>query len=194
MVLKNEQYIVTIHTQYQPDIKGYPVLYRPVDLDLNDFYSAYLINIQSNDGGQYSIALLDLLISKIEPCAVLEENVLTVILFRTILQIDLNTRKVTKCVDCENMGGLEEIHPITNGYIIKGEGEIFRYDKELNQIWWRAGRDIFATPEGENCFWLEGDLIHCRDWEGWHYVLNLNGKTIREIKEKTFSVSDTSCN
>ena len=184
MVLENEQYIVTTHAQYQPDIKEYRVLYQPEDLDMDDFFSAYLIHIQRNDGQKFSFAILDLLVSNIEPYAVLEENILTVILFRTILQIDLNTESITKCVDCENMGGLEEIHPIADGYILKSEGEIFRYDKDLNQIWWRAGRDIFANAKGDDCFWLEGDMIHCLDWEGWHYVLDMNGKTINEYRQE----------
>lgn len=187
MVLENEQYKVSIHTEYQPDLKAYQVLYRPEDMDMNGFYSAYLIDIDTFDGQRHRVALTDLLVSNIEPCAVLEGNILTVILFRTILQVDLYTRSVANCVDCENMGGLEEIHPIAGGYLIKGEGEIFCYDQALNQVWWRAGRDIFATPEGDDCFWLEGDTIHCLDWEGWHYVLDLNGKTIRECKEKDFS-------
>ena len=183
MVLENDRYKVTIHTEYQPNLKAYQVIYQPEDLDMSGFYSAYLINIEGIDGQGHSVALLDLLISNIEPCAVLEENTLTVILFRTILRLDLDTRVVTQCVDCENMGGLEEIHPITDGYIIKGEGEIFRYDKELNQLWCRAGRDIFATPEGDDCFWIEDDLIHYQDWQGWHYVLDMNGKAVSEILE-----------
>ena len=184
MVLENERYKVTIHTAYQPDLKVCHVLYQPEDFDKSGFYSAYLIQIDRIDGRRYSVALLDLLISNIEPCAVLEENILTVILFRTILRLDLDTRTITQCVDCENMGGLEEIHPIEDGYIIKGEGEIFRFDKELNQLWWRTGRDILVTPEGDDCFWIEDDFIHCRDWEGWHYIFNMDGEKISEFQEK----------
>ena len=184
MILENARYKVTIHAEYQPDLKAYQVLYQPADLDMSGFYSAYMIHIDRIDGQSYLVALLDLLISNIEPCAVLEENTLTVILFNTILRLDLDTRTVTQCVDCENMGGLEEIQTIEDGYIIKGEGEIFRFDKELNPLWWRAGRDIFATPEGGDCFWIEDNLIHCRDWEGWHYIFNMDGTTIREFQEK----------
>ena len=187
MVLKNERYKITVRTEYKPSLDGYYVIYQRDDLNFDDFYTARFIDIEPRGGQIFRVAVLDFLVASIEPCAVLEGDTLTMILFRTILQIDLNIKKVVQCVDCENTGGLEEIHPIEGGYIIKGEGTIFRYDKELNQVWWRAGRDIFATPKGDDCFWLEGNVIHCLDWLGWHYVLDMNGKLISESQQETLN-------
>ena len=100
-----------------------------------------------------------------------------------ILQLDLDRKTVLRCADCENTGGLQEIYSADSCYIIKGECEIFRYDKALDQIWCRCGRDIFARPTEEKCFWIEENLIHCRDWEGWHYVLDMDGNKIDEFQE-----------
>ena len=181
--LLNEYFKVNVTTETTPPLDGYPVLYQRDDLELDDFYSARLFRIRPAKGQPYQFALLDLMLSFADRCAVLENNILTVLLFRKILQINLDTQELIRCVDCENMGGLEEICAIGDGYIIKGEGEIFRYDKELNPIWWRCGRDIFARASGENCFWLENDMIRCRDWEGWYYELDLDGKILRELRE-----------
>lgn len=180
MILSNKQYTVEISTEVTPSLDGYRVIYPA---DIPDFYCARLIEVKAAAGTVSRLALSDKLISAAEPCAVLEDNILTVPIFAAILQIDLNTQTLLRCADCKNMGGLEEIYPIDGGYIIKSECEIFRYDKALNQIWQRAGRDIFARPTAEKCFWIENNLIHCRDWEGWHYVLDVDGKTIHDFQE-----------
>lgn len=183
MELANEQYSVTILTESEPSLEGHPIVHIRDNLDTKDFYFARLIKVESAGRITYQCALVDLVVSSAVPHAVLEDHVLTVLLFRTILQIDLNTKAILRCVDCENMGGLEEIYSIDGGYLIKGEGEIFRYDQALRQVWWFCGRDIFARPTAEKCFWIENNLIHCRDWEGWHYVLDMDRNLISETKE-----------
>lgn len=185
MVLVNARYRVTITTESRPSLEGYPLLYQTEELDFDDFYTARFVNVEPIGGQAFRVAVLDYLAASTEPCVVLEGDMLTMILFRTILRIDLCTRTVLQSVDCENMGGLEEIHPIDEGYLIKGECDIFRYDKALSRVWHRCGRDIFATPEGDDCFWIDDDVIHCRDWQGWHYMLDMNGKTISESQENT---------
>ena len=183
LVLDNKQYKVTITTEYRPPMEGVSVLYQAGELDFNDTYTARFLTVEPANGQEYHVAVLDFVASSIGPYAALEGDMLTMVLFRTILRIDLRTLTIVQSADCENMGGLEEIHPIDGGYLIKGECDIFRYDKALNRIWHRCGRDVFATPSGDDCFWIEGDVIHCRDWQGWHYLLNMNGETIKEIRE-----------
>ena len=116
---------------------------------------------------------------------VLEGNCLTQILFDEIRQLDVKTGKVLRKVECPNVGGLFEILSIEDGYIIHGELELFRYDKQLNRIWGFSGRDIFATADGRKAFWLEENAIHCRDWLGWHYVLDIDGNLLYEKQEKS---------
>ncbi|MBQ7871390.1 MAG: hypothetical protein IJ357_04540 [Oscillospiraceae bacterium] len=87
------------------------------------------------------------------------------------------------------MGCLFEIHSIEEGYLIRGEGDIFRYDLSLNPIWHFMGRDILVSLHSNKHFWFEQNEIHCRDFLGWHYVLDFNGKLLREFKE--FDESET---
>ena len=112
-------------------------------------------------------------------------NCLTQILFKAIRQVDAQTGAVLRQVECPNMGGLIGICAIEGGFILHGETELFRYDGQLNRIWSFSGRDIFATLDGTKAFWIEKDTIHCRDWLGWHYVLDLDGKLISEKQEKS---------
>ena len=112
-------------------------------------------------------------------------NCLTQILFDEIRQVDAQTGEVLQQVNCPNMGGLMGICAIEGGFILHGETELFRYDQQLNRIWSFSGRDIFAALDGKKAFWIEKDTIHCRDWLGWHYVLNFDGKLISEELEKS---------
>ena len=112
-------------------------------------------------------------------------NCLTQILFDEIRQVDAQTGEVLRQVKCPNMGGLMGICAIEGGFILRGETELFRYDGQLNRVWSFSARDIFATPDGTRAFWIESDAIHCRDWLGWHYVLNFDGKLISEELEKS---------
>lgn len=185
MVLVNDQYTVTITVESKPSLENYIVIYKPNDLALSDYYSARLLKIEPSKGQPLFLALVDLVTSYAEPCAVLENGILIVILFNKILRIDVRTGYVVQCIDCDNIGGLEQIHPINHGYIIKGECDIFRYDSALTRVWHFCARDIFASPAGDTCFWVENGIIHCCDWEGWHYVLDLNGNLISETLEKS---------
>lgn len=117
--------------------------------------------------------------------AVQEENCLTQILFDEIRRVDIQTGNVLQLVECPNTGGLIGICTIEDGYILYGETELFRYDQQLNRVWSFSARDIFVTPDGSRAFWIEADVIHCRDWLGWHYVLDLDGKLISEKQEKS---------
>ena len=185
MVIKNGQYIVAISTETTPSLDGYKVIYKSDEVETHDFYCALLIEVEETNGTDFKkIALLDTLISKQDSCAVLEGNILTVILFDTILQIDLNTVTIMRTVHCENCGGLEHILKTNQGYIIKSECEIFCFDKLLNQKWQFYGRDILVRATKEKSFWIENDFIHCRDWSMWHYILDMKGILISEFQEE----------
>ena len=115
--------------------------------------------------------------------SVQEENCITQIRFKTICQVDARNGTILRLVSCPNMGGLIEIVGIDGGYILHGETELFCYDKQLNRVWSFCGRDIFATLDGSSAFWIEADIIHCRDWLGWHYVLDYDGNLVAEFLE-----------
>ena len=117
--------------------------------------------------------------------SVQEGNCLTQILFDEIRQLNVKTGEVLRQVECPNLGGLFEIVPIDDGYIIHGEMDLFRYDKRLNRIWEFSGRDIFVTQDDRKAFWLEENTVHCRDWLGWHYILDLDGNLLQEKCEKS---------
>lgn len=184
MILQNETYTILCEVLVQPSLDSFDIVHNTEATDTTDFYMARTFDIQRRDGHSIKIALLDRLCSGGEHYTVPDGNTLTVILFAAIVRIDLDTGAILQHVPCENMGGLNEIHPIEDGYILYGEGDVFRYDRSFHKIWEFGGRDILVSLEHSPSFWLEESEIHVRDFLGWHYVLDLNGKVIEEILEK----------
>lgn len=183
MVLENELCRISVSVEERPSLAGFDRVCNPDGVDPNDICTARVIRIHKPEGNLLSVALLGLVTAHAEPCAVLENEFLTVITFAWIFRIDVRSGEIVRCVECDNMGGLLEIHPIDGGYILYGEGDIFRYDRDLKQIWRRGGRDILVCRNGEKAFWIDGCQIHFRDWEGWHYVLELDGSWIGNYRE-----------
>lgn len=75
------------------------------------------------------------------------------------------------------------IHAIDGDYILWGEGEVFRYDRMLRPVWRASARDIIVTQDFSKSFWIDGKQIHYRDWEGWHYIIDLDGNSIANFQE-----------
>jgi hypothetical protein len=71
------------------------------------------------------------------------------------------------------------IYPFKGDYIIHGELQITRIDKDGNEKWTFGARDIFVTPDGKDALELQTDKIKLRDWEGYEYLLNEDGQEIR---------------
>jgi hypothetical protein len=71
------------------------------------------------------------------------------------------------------------IRPFKGDYIVHGELQITRIDKEGNEKWTFGARDIFVTPDGTHSLELLTDKIKLRDWEGYEYLLNEDGQEIR---------------
>lgn len=183
MRLHNQHYTISASVEVMPPLAHFDIVYDPKCLSADDFYMARIFIVDSVDAASRSIALVDMLCAGCEPFAVLENHILTVILFESIVQIDLLTSRIIQHRHCGNMGGLHEIHAIESGYIIRGEGDIFRYDLDLNQIWHFMGRDILISPEKEKRFRIECGIIHCYDYLGWHYYLDMDGNLLDEVHE-----------
>ncbi len=71
-----------------------------------------------------------------------------------------------------------EIFKHNDSYIVHGELEISRIDKNGNIMWKRSGADIFMTPEGLNTFSITDDYILATDWGYRKYKFNFNGELL----------------
>lgn len=71
-----------------------------------------------------------------------------------------------------------EIFKHNDSYIVHGELEISRINRNGNIMWQRSGADIFTTPEGLDTFIITKDYILATDWEYRKYKFNFNGELL----------------
>jgi len=71
-----------------------------------------------------------------------------------------------------------EIYKYQDSYIIHGEFEISRLDKNGNILWQQSGADIFTTLEGIDNFSITEKYILATDWENRKYKFDFNGQSI----------------
>ena len=183
MEIHNEKYQIISNVVESPHLDQFDIVHNIRKISTDDFFMARTFQITKKDGHSITVALIDLICSSYVPYAVLEEDCLTIILFSAIVRMNVDTGLIVQYEECDNMGGLFEIHPIDGGYLIWSEGDICRYDSSLKRIWHFMGRDILVSMYSDKHFWIEDKQIHCRDFLGWHYVLDFSGKLIRDFKE-----------
>ena len=91
-----------------------------------------------------------------------------------IPSLDLNWNKRIDPATCFG------IYTYKGGLIVHGELQITRIGTNGDQKWTFGARDIFVTQDSTDSFKIKEDKIYLRDWEGFDYVLDENGKEIKE--------------
>ena len=71
-----------------------------------------------------------------------------------------------------------EIYKYKDSYIIHGELEITRLDKDGKILWQQGGADIFTTLDGKESFSITDNYILVTDWENRKYKFDFDGQLI----------------
>ena len=74
-----------------------------------------------------------------------------------------------------------QIYSIEDEYIIHGEVNVSRLNRQGDIVWSFSGCDIFVSLDNEPTFAIYDDHIALVDWEKNKYELDFNGKVIRSI-------------
>lgn len=78
-----------------------------------------------------------------------------------------------------------EIYKLQDDYIVHGEIEISRLDREGNIKWQFGGSDIFVSFDNEEAFKLNADHIALTDFYKIKYKIDFDGKAIWSSHEQT---------
>jgi len=58
-----------------------------------------------------------------------------------------------------------------------------RLNRNFEQVWRFGGSDIFATPDvDKETFAISNDKIFLEDWNGYKFILDLDGKLLQETQ------------
>lgn len=97
----------------------------------------------------------------------------------TIPDLSLEWKTVADSASCFG------IYYLDQDYVVHGELEITRLDKNGEIIWKHSGRDIWTTENGIDDFAVYDDYILATDWEYYRYKLDFDGKVIGTSNIKT---------
>lgn len=111
-------------------------------------------------------------------CAILDNNVLTILQDDIIIQMDMVRCCVIKSKKFDTFGNWWHIYQIHDGFIVHGEIEIVRLNKHLEVIWYFSGADIFASADIYDVFQMCNDRIKLYDFIGNYYEINYDGELI----------------
>ncbi len=76
-----------------------------------------------------------------------------------------------------------EIYRYQDSYIVHGEFEISRLDKNGRVIWQRSGSDIFTTVSGKDDFKLKETFIIATDFVDRIYKFDYDGNDLTDMKQ-----------
>ncbi|MGN0606385.1 MAG: hypothetical protein ACI4JM_07675 [Oscillospiraceae bacterium] len=182
MQLENELCIVqittdTVYTVQSSDNKHYDLELNPEKYTHSDFYKTFSIHIDLFYK-EIDIALVGDYYSCDTDCAILNDNILTIMQGNTISQIDIKKEELVLHKKFECFGCTLGIFPILDGFIVWGEIEILRLDLNFDKVWSFCGKDIFVSQSQNAPFMICGNSIKLFDWENNYCVLDFNGKLI----------------
>ena len=186
MILQNDISIVNISvdTTYivgSTDNKPYDLVINPRHFRHSDMYKTFSVQIDLFDK-TISLALIGDICSCDEDCAVLDDEVLTILQNDVIVQLNINDGTMMKFKELDCFGCNFGIYRIQNGYILYGEIEIIMLDFNFHEKWSFSGKDIFVPIAENKAFELCEDSVKLHDFEGNFYEIDFSGKLISEIE------------
>jgi hypothetical protein len=93
----------------------------------------------------------------------------------TIPDLNLEWKTVADVATCFG------IYYLDKDYVVHGELEITRLDKDGKIIWQKGGRDIWLTLEGIDDFVVYDNYILATDWDYNRYKFDFDGNLLEEF-------------
>ena len=182
MILKNNICIVNIaidqaYTVDSTDNKPYDLVINPQNLRHSDNYKVFAVVIDLFDK-ELNIALIGDFYSYDTDCAVLEDDVLTILQNNTITQLNVNDSRIINFKEFDCFGCNYGIYKVNAGYIIYGEIDITMLDFDFNKKWSFSGKDIFVSMSDKKAFELCDNSIKLYDFDDNFYEIDFPGNLI----------------
>jgi hypothetical protein len=103
----------------------------------------------------------------------------------TIPDLNLEWKTISDTASCFGIYYLDE------DYIVHGELEISRLDKNGKIIWRQSGQDIWTTAEGIDDFTVYDNYILATDWEYNRHKFDFDGTLLMKYKVEPQKIEQT---
>ena len=182
-VIQNSQCIVTIREITYDNLQAgiYKQILNPERYDSSDFAKVFSIQIR-NGNHDIMLAIIGSYMSELNHCALLENQVLTLMMNEQFFRIDALNGSVIDYKVFDILGSNFAIFKTHRGYVVHGEVEILFLNENLEKAASFSGRDIFVSISGKQAFTLTKDNIQLYDFEDNYYEIDFDGKIIYERK------------
>lgn len=189
MTLENEKFRVTIkedpcYTIDSADNKPYDVVWNPMGIKrTNDYMNrALVIEVCQGEESYQGVLLAEMLgFFDGKDCAILADDCLTVLCFQGLIQVNLVIREVLFCRELSILGGTMAIYLCPegiDGYVVWGETEIVKLNRNFEVEWTKSGADIFVSLTEKLAFQMTKERIVLNDFLGNHYELDYQGNIL----------------
>jgi len=183
MILDNKNCIVKIdideaYTVDSTDNRCYDVVLNPFNYNHSDLTKTLAIHVDWFSK-EFCIALISPYYVSDLDCAILDNDVLTVLQDEAITQINIMDGSINRHIKLDSLGCNFAIYKIKNGYIIYGEIEITMLDFNFVEKWTFSGKDIFVSVSGKLPFEIKENSICLHDFEDNYYEIDFDGNLIR---------------
>lgn len=170
----DESYIIGVGSK----CCNYDVILNPLDLYGESYlYNVLSVHVKLSDRS-YSMALIGDAYTLDKDCALLDGSILTVLLNKSVIQINTLTGAIVKAKDLDTVGCNFAIYRRKRGNVIYGETDITMLDDDLNKKWSFSGIDIFVSVSGKNPFEMKEDRICLFDFYDHYYEIDYDGKLL----------------
>lgn len=182
MVLENEKCCIEInidetYTVDSTDNRPYDVVLNPCHFRKSDLSKTVSIHVDLFEH-EFYIALIGPFYSYDFDCAVLDDEILTVLQDNTITQIRITDGALNRHIKFDCLGCNFAIYKIENGYIVYGEIEITMLDFDFIKKWSFCGKDIFVSATRKKSFEIRNHIICLYDFSDNYYEIDLNGNLL----------------
>lgn len=177
MYLSNKKFTVEISFDdtYTVNSADNTVKYDKVldPFNLNTHYKVLSIAV-NYEGGEHLLALVCGYMTY-NDCAVLRDDDLVILSENYLLSLDPQKCEITAVQKLDIFESTFGIYLYKNDFIIYGELDISRVDKDFKLLWRVDGEDIFVTQDGSPAFEMNDENITARDWLGNVYSIGYDG-------------------
>lgn len=182
MILQNEICHIEInidetYTVDSVDNRHYDITLNPKHYRHNDLSKTLSIHIDLYSR-EFQVALIGPYHSYDLDCAILQDDILTVLQDNMITQIKITDAYIIRHVMLDCLGCNFAIYKVEKGYIIYGEIEITMLDLDFKKQWSFSGKDIFVSISDRKPFTIRENLICLYDFENNYYEIDFDGKQI----------------
>lgn len=185
MRVSSQNYQISIYTIRGPlrseELNLFDYVFDPKDHKTDEIHLAFSVKIETTKQ-VFMVGLIGSSYAIDDQCAVLDGSTLTVLMDDEIFVLDLESISLVRHTTIGDESYFA-IYPVEHGYIIHGEQAIMRLNRDFEQVWRFYGSDIFVTPgDGKGSFAIADDRIYLEDWNGYKFILDLDGKLLQETQ------------